>query len=835
MTGKRGILSLILLSACLSLYSQEPEGGLDVSNPIELDASLVTASPPSVKVAGDTLVFSAGAYRLEDDAMLEDLLKKLPGLEFNGGTITLYGRRINKLLVNGKIYFGGDLATGLKSISADAVESVAAYERESDEARISGVDDGEEEPVLDVKIKKSAMGRTRGFAGGGYGTVGRYKGNASFSRIERLRQWAVNGNLLNTPAEASITNAAGSQLGSGSDGDRARRNFGMDFSSSGDTLVINSHLKYNGADRFLQRNTRSENIHAGGANFSESGAASTGSNDKVSGELQLEWKPRRDLTLLVKPSFDYSAGNSWSAPVSRTYGSDPSLDEAAVLLNTVTQSTLSNQERVSAGLNLSLTRRFQERGRSATIRLQGGLYGNSELVFNDYNASYRKRDDEIRKQYINTPSSHRELLAGASWNEPLGGNFHLQLTLNGKIIHNTLQRNFYSFEDKAGDWTVRDPLPDGYQAGLNPLFTSGGSYTGKILTGTANVKYSRRKFNASAGVTVRPYWTDVIYTTDSEADGSRSGFVCYVTPTFNLKYNRSKNQFVSLSYRSWTNAPNPERLLPVRSGTNPMNIRTGNPGLKPSLIRRLTLTYNYSDSRKGRSLVCNAGLRSVKNETANLVLYDPETGGRESVAENIDGNWSADGSVVAHLDFRGTPLSLVNTAVVQYNNEVSYLYNNLSKASDINTMRRLMLKDRLELKGGWNQFEMTARLGAEYTDERSLLRAELNQQPYVFYGGLEGGLSLPGRWRISTDVSCLVQRGYAYQELNTELLLWNASVSKTVLKGKGTLRLSANDILGQQVNMTRRFTANSRQISTCNGVGRYLLLHFIYRFQRKNN
>ena len=132
---------------------------LRAQEPILLEPSVVSASRPLVKAVGDTLVFNPDALPLEDDASLEDLLKMIPGLAVEGGEVTLYGRRIEKMLVGGKLYFGGDVAAGLRNLRAEEIESVASYQRPSDFARISGIDDGEEEPVLDVKIKKQFLNR----------------------------------------------------------------------------------------------------------------------------------------------------------------------------------------------------------------------------------------------------------------------------------------------------------------------------------------------------------------------------------------------------------------------------------------------------------------------------------------------------------------------------------------------------------------------------------------------------------------------------------------------------------------------------------------------------
>ena len=147
-------------------------------------------------------------------------------------------------------------------------------------------------------------------------------------------------------------------------------------------------------------------------------------------------------------------------------------------------------------------------------------------------------------------------------------------------------------------------------------------------------------------------------------------------------------------------------------------------------------------------------------------------------------------------------------------------------------MKRLMLKERFDLTFRSGPVEVVARVGGEFTDERSVLRPDLHQHPVTLIAGAETTLKLPWKLRFGTDATLFVQRGYAYEELNRSLCIWNAFLSRSVLHGKGTIRLAGYDMLGQQVNMTRRFSASSRAVSTFNGVNRYFLLQFFYRFHR---
>ena len=224
------------------LLAQEPE---------VLTAAVVVADPPLVKTVGDTVVFSPDALYIEEDAVLEDVLRKIPGMEIENGTVTLYGRKVEKLLVGGRLYFGGDILTGLRNIQGDMIESIKAYVRPSDFARISGIDDGEEEPVLDVKIKRRFMGSWKGRVQGGGSYPLRHLASGNAGIISDSVHTSVLANFRNTPAVPRIRSTRPTRLGTGNEGERDRREAGFDYSKNGKKLEINANIKYTG-ENYLQ-------------------------------------------------------------------------------------------------------------------------------------------------------------------------------------------------------------------------------------------------------------------------------------------------------------------------------------------------------------------------------------------------------------------------------------------------------------------------------------------------------------------------------------------------------------------------------------------------------
>ena len=439
-------MSFLLLLALLPLMTllQVPE-----RPPIPLAAAVVVAEQPLVRTVGDTVVFSPDALNIEEDAMLEDVLKAIPGMEVDGGTVTLYGRKVEKLLLGGRLYFGGDILTGLRNLQGDAIESIRAYERPSEFTRLSGVDDGESEPVLDVKVKRKFMDAWKGRVQGGGTWPLRYLSSANAGMITDTSHVGVVASFRNTPSHSGITTTRLNRFGTGADGDRDRREAGVDFSRKRKDMDLDAHAKYTGYDAALRRQSFSETHYPASVSLGRVDAFSLNRSDALRSEAELSWRPSKRWTFLVKPYLSLSGTGTWGEPLSTTYS------EEEVALNAVRQQTASFQRRAEGRLTFQATRRFDKKGRTASLRLYEALLGTTDHFFNDYRAeTFKNGKTTFREQYIRTPSSRNDFQLQASWNEPFGKGFHLQLLLQARLMSHSIDRNFHSLEDllPEGGW-----------------------------------------------------------------------------------------------------------------------------------------------------------------------------------------------------------------------------------------------------------------------------------------------------------------------------------------------------------------------------------------------
>lgn len=856
-------VAIIALGLCtqVSLYAQEqvvsdPSQSMTASNQ-KIEAASVSAAAPSVSVVGDTLVFSASAYRLAEDASLEDLLKKIPGIEVNGNAVTLYGKQISELRVNGKRYFGGSISAGLQNIPAEMIDKVGAYERESDFTRLTGVDDGELVPVLDLKIKQDFLDGWKGRVNGGYGTSGRYAMKANANKITKEENSTVVANFHNLPGKASFNNASRTQLGGGSAGENDRREAGVSFARKTEKKEFDWNVQYQGRDSYVHSLVQTQNIYAATTSFSNGNNSNSARMDNPKADLRFQFRPDKWTTIMVKPAVSWSRTDNWTHNLTGNFKRDPYelvADPCSEIgsygdgdpLASVRSSTADNllkgfSDRLNGNLTLIWSRKFSKRGRSMSFQTDNSFVLQNSDQGTNYRTVYNRTKaptDTTRRQYIDQDTRNLAFSLQAAWSEPIGKGLFLQFSARGEYKDRSESRSLYDLSRSDNSWQVtpvrsssefRSSLPAGWNGCRQDEVSYSGLYRYYALVTNANVRYVKKKFNITAGMRVTPARQEILWPQAGE-DMARVAKVCYLAPNLSLNYNPSKRRKLTVSYRSSLGQPSIYTLLPVSNGTNPLSVHIGNPEIKPSNTHIIGLTYNASNYASKSSITSDFQMRATENAVSNATDYDPETGGKTVIPRNIDGNWFAQGHLVLTKAFRGKDFSFSAHTSARYDNNRSYLYNKTLHVDEVNTTRRAMVKESLRgnYRNSW--LDVTLDLGGDYTVEHSLLRPDLDQQPWSLVGTLSTVVSAPWGIRITSDYTWIKQEGFAYGDYNSSYNVLNAGLSKSFLKKKLVARIEFCDVFGQLPNMVRRYSSESRSVSVFNGVNSYALLRLIWRF-----
>ena len=829
------------------------------SDAIMLKEAVVTAEAPQVTVSGDTLGYNASAYRTPEGAMLEELVKKLPGAEVDDeGNVKINGKEVKKLMVDGKEFFGGDVKTGLQNLPVNMIEKINAYDRQSDNARITGIDDGEEETVLDLTVKK---GMNQGWVGnfdGGLGTEDRYSASANVNRF------ASHGSKSSQFSLLGRANNVGDQRFGGGGGPRWRRNngltaskmVGLNYAMESEKFEFGASARYNYRDNDVQSIGQVENFLPGGANssFSNSNSASRNKNQNFNGHLRMEWRPDSMTTFFMRGNVSWGDSESGSNSLNATYNSDPfkavfdpyqylefdsnsNLALDSIRVNASNNASLSESNSLSANMNMQLTRKLNNKGRNVTLRLIGN-YGDSESerysnnVTRYYGDGIITRDTTIRR-YITTPTNNYQLGAEVSYSEPLADRVYLQFSYKFQYGYNESDNSTYDLMNAADRMNfMLGILPNDFnQSWIDPEQSKYAEYKKYNHDARVMFRVNRETWRLSAGMAFRPQSTKLTYKFMG-VDTVTSRSVFNYSPEVDFRYQPQKQTQLRFNYRGRSSDPSMENLLPITDNSDPLNIRTGNPGLKPSFTHNMGLHFNTFNMDAQRGIFSALNGSFTQNAISNKRQYSTSDGVWTTKPENINGNWNVFGMFGINTAFKNNKKFTVGTFTnASFNNNVGYV--TIGESIDDaqkNTTTALSLGERLNgtYRNDWLEVGLNGSLN--YTFEKDKLNPKNNQEPYTFSYGGNLQFYTPWNMTISTNMTNQARRGYSDPSMNRNELIWNAQIAQSFLKGALSISFEWNDILKEQSNITRSYTSTGSSVYTYNGVNSYGMIRVIYRF-----
>ncbi len=828
------------------------------SDAIMLKEAVVTAEAPQVTVSGDTLGYNASAYRTSEGAALEELVKKLPGAEVDDeGNVKINGKEVKKLLVDGKEFFGGDVKTGLQNLPVNMVDKINAYDRQSDNARITGIDDGEEETVLDLTVKKGMNQGWMGNLDGGLGTEKRYSASANVNRF------ASHGDKSSQLSFIGRANNVGDRRFGGGGGPQWRRNngltaskeLGLNYAIETKKVDFGVSARYNYRDNDVQSLGQVENFLLGGGNssFMNSNSASRNKNQNFFGHLRLEWRPDSMTTFFMRGSMSWGDSESSSNSLSATYNSDPfaivsnpyqyldfdsesdeDLDKTRV--NASNNASLSEGNSMSANLNMQVTRKLNDSGRNITLRGIGS-YGDNESDRYSNNITRYYGDgiittvDTIRR-YITTPTNNYNVGAEVSYSEPIADRVYLQFSYRFTYGYNESDNSTYDLLNASDRVNfVLGRLPNDFsESWIDPEQSKYAEYKKYNHDARFTFRVNRDTWRLSAGMAFRPQNTKLSYKKgEYQVDTTRNVF--NFSPEVDFRYQPQKQTQLRFNYRGRSSDPSMENLLPITDNSNPLNIRTGNPGLKPSFSHNMGLHFNTFNMDAQRGIFSALNGSFTQNAISNIRKYNESTGGWTTMPENINGNWNLWGMFGINTALKNNKKFTIGSFTnAGFNNNVGYLTTGEMKDAQKNTTTSLSLGERLNgtYRNDWLEVGLNGSLN--YTFEKDKLNPQNNQEPYTFSYGGNLQFNTPWNMTISTNMTNQARRGYSDESMNRNELIWNAQVAQSFLKGALTLSFEWNDILKEQSNITRSYTSSGSSVYTYNGVNSYGMVRVIYRF-----
>ncbi len=849
---------------------------------VMLKGATVTSHLAKVQSKGDTLIFNADAYRTPEGSVVEELVKRMPGAELDDdGNIKINGKTVTKIKVDGKEF--GDSKTALKNLPTSIIEKVRAYDEKSDLARITGIDDGNEQTVLDFGIRAGMNRGTMMNVDLGKGTKDRYTGRlfGMYMRDDYRVMGMFNANNTN---DQGMGGGGGRRFGGG-----MGMGGGLNAAKTGminlnyektDLIIAQASVNFNHRDGDTWSRRSSENFVGSTSSFQNSinQSYSRSNNWSVSGRV--EWTPDTLWNISFRPNWSFGTNDGTGNNTSATFNEDPydhigyqissaviaeiiknGGDLSSIALNGSINNSLTYSENKRLGGTLQINRLLNGRGRNITVQLTGNYSNNeSQQLSNNQTRlfkSYTKFNgvDSLQNYQSNrynlAPTKSWDYSVRATYSEPIAYATFLQFSYTFQYRYNendrktfdysnpllsdpTLGYDFSSVAPSYRSWSdYFDLIQPGYSPSSGDLYYTKdqsrySAYKNYIHTGEIMLRFIRNTYDFNVGVQVIPQsseYTQRYLGVDTVVNRN----VVNWSPTANFRWRFSQQGNLRFEYRGSTSQPSIDQLLVINDDTNPLNRTTGNPDLKPSFTQSFGLRYNDYFQEHQRFIFANLNFSTTANSIANKVEYNPETGGQFSRPENINGNWNAGGNItfnsaIDSLGYFSYNISLNDN----YNHRVGYVMQNgesLRNATNTNTIGGRL---GTSYRNDWLEVELNGSLNYNYT--RNELQPQSNLDTYTFSYGFNSTLQMPWGSQVTTDMSMNSRRGYTDASMNTNELIWNAQISHSLLRGKPlTLSLQFYDILGQQSNFSRTISAMARTDNEYNSINSYVMFRASYR------
>jgi hypothetical protein len=821
----------------------------------QLAGAVVSDIGNPITVKKDTIEHNVAIMKTSDSDVLEDLLKRLPGIEVGSdGSITSNGKTISKVYIDGKTFFLDDPKLATKNLPAKIVNKVRVVNKKSEQAEFTGIDDGDEETVLDLSIKKGMMNGWMGNLTGGIGSDLRgkdadgnpidndlrFQGGGMLAKFTENDQIVVLGNANNTNNRGfnDITGDAmggmrGGGMRGGNNGISTSYMLGLNGTKSfQDKSELNGNYLFNANLRAVEEMTDRTVFKEDGSSLNSVNKSQNLTNTYGHrAGARIDWKISKQTSILFTPWFNYGWGDFSEVTEYATTSYD----------GTSTPAKVNDGNSVSTGNNRNMT----TGGRLLWRQRIGSTAGRTFSVMTNYNISNSTLDgynlsqtntytggalsgSKDVDQYYDQSSRSANIGSRLTYTEPLGGNFFAEANYRINYTWNRSVKDTYT-PDANDDYTVFD---DDYSSAVTNVALN--QRVGLSL------KKQENKYNITVGGEFIPSRT-VSNTTIGHTDLTPFDRTVYNwAPNARIDLNFSDNHTLRINYRGRTQQPSVSQLQPVPDNSNPQYVRLGNPNLTPSFSHNLNTDYHLTNMETFASLNSFFNLTYTTNNIVSAAYYGPD-GVQYTIPMNNDKGllngrlFMMVNSPIAKSKFSIMSFTMANgtrgvnlvgkdaidpTLPDSYQNRANYTENRYTSASLSERLRLVYRDDILE-----------ASLGGSTRWSQSWYSITTQNVAAAWTSDIEGRViaNIPNIINFQTDLRYTFYNGYSAQ-FNEPMTVWNAEISKQILKNQATIAVRMYDILGQSRNVMRTMADNYVLDTMNNTLGRYFVVSFTWRF-----
>ena len=814
-------------------------GNIVLTEGLELSEVVVTAPIKEVELVGDTTVINADAYRIPEGSNLEELVKKIPGLEYDrqNKTLVYNGLPIAEINVNGEAFFAGNHALALENLPADLVSRIKVYDKRSEMEKFMGIKTGEENYVLDLQTKKEFNGTLMTSVAAG-------KGNNKKKEAELIS------NFFKTGGEnLSVIAKSGNRNMTSANKDNRQDNVAVNFLKKfGKKIHLNGNVMYSNAINGNEGTSYYEQYLKTGNRYRYATSDRHNTNRMASTMLSMKWNIDKMTLLNLSGSFSAMKGTNGSDSRQATYNENPELDITApfngeengqtendIRVNGIRMNSRSTSANRQYFLNADLTRRLNEKGSSLGLTMQYSEGRGKNEAFSVSSTTYYQLQDEwgndsvlYRNQYYDSPNRNRKFSLGLILTQPLHKSLRAQLSYKFRRENQNNDRNTYDLS-RFFDGTDDEPLytlPEGYEAAYTDSLSNRSRSHTTAHEVALHLNYTDRTWEINAGLSVVPELQSLDQKTGRmQADTLRTSVNYY--PAVTVLWHKKKTR-VQLSYEGDTKQPGLTELLTLTDNSDPLNITRGNPSLRPSYNQRVRLEAR--DTKIG--LNGDMTWANTVNSVTRAVTYNTQTGGIESYPVNVNGNWNARATVRYQKRIKRRSSVTARTGA-SFSQNVSLINEGQQEMPERSTTHNTTLNANLRFgyQPQWGGFDLTG--DWRFRHSTNLLR-ETGDYTRDYRLGVNAYADLPGGIQLRSDVDYSFRNGTNITPGEDDQVVWNASLSWRSLKQKkAELSFYWADILSQKKNFTRSVSSSGLSERHTQQIGSWFMLSFKYRFNKQ--